>query len=105
MESQTSHKVIIDSESLQNLQEEIQQEFLKNLKKANFGRILEKYGISEKILKFQCIIDQSQIQDNSESFENPKIQNYTEKSLFQKPNKIVTVTFDWCPPEGLCSSP
>ncbi|OYD94657.1 hypothetical protein CDG76_14770 [Nostoc sp. 'Peltigera membranacea cyanobiont' 210A] len=104
MEPQTSQQTAIDSESLQNLQKEIQQEFIKNLKKANFGEILEKYGISEeKILKFQCIIDLNKIQDNSNISEKHKTKDFTEKALFQRPNKIVEL--DWCPPEGFCSSP
>src|SRR5689334_6994171 len=102
MASQNSQQVVIDSESLQNLQEEIQQEFIKSLKKANFTEILEKYSVPEKILKFQCIIDLNKITDNSDASENQKILDSTAKNLFQKPSKLVKL--DWCPPHGICSS-
>ncbi|MBX9258667.1 hypothetical protein H1Q63_32910 [Desmonostoc muscorum CCALA 125] len=103
MTSQTSQQAVIDSESLHNLQEEIQQEFIKSLKNANFTEILEKYGAPEKILKFQCIIDLNKIPDNSDSSDNQEILDSTTRNLFQKPSKLVKL--DWCPPHGNCTSP
>ncbi|MBD2610797.1 MAG: hypothetical protein RMY62_023935 [Nostoc sp. ZfuVER08] len=102
MTSETSQQTV-DSELLQNLQAEIQQEFVKSLKKGNFTEIVEKYGVPEKIIKFQCIIDFNKIPNHSDSLEKQEIIESTQKHLFQMPSKIVKL--DWCPPEGMCTSP
>ena len=53
----------MDSEKKQLLQDEILQEMRESLKNSNFGKVLEKYGISRDTgLKFQCILDLTKIQ-------------------------------------------
>lgn len=59
MESQT----VIDTQTLQQLEDEIKNELTNILKNSNFGEVLEKYGISgQNILKVQCLLDLTQIE-------------------------------------------
>ncbi|MEH2213843.1 hypothetical protein [Nostoc sp.] len=63
MESQTSQQAAIDSQKLQKLQDEIQQEMYEILKNTNFGKILKKYGISrQEVLQFQYTLDLTKLQ-------------------------------------------
>ncbi|WP_448267039.1 hypothetical protein [Nostoc sp. DSM 114159] len=66
MESKTVQSTVIDTETLQQIQYEIQQEISEILENSKFHKVLEKYSISgNKILKikFQCSIDINKIQD------------------------------------------
>ncbi|MBN3926340.1 hypothetical protein [Nostoc sp. NMS4] len=66
MESQTSQQTVIDSQKLQQLQDEIQQEMHEILKNTNFGKILKNYGISrQEVLQFQYTLDLTKLQSIS----------------------------------------
>ncbi|MEH2049175.1 hypothetical protein [Nostoc sp.] len=63
MESQTSQQAVIDPQKLQQLQDEIQQEFHEILKNTKFGQILKDYGIStQEVLQFQYTLDFTKLQ-------------------------------------------
>lgn len=63
MDTQTTPLASLDSETLEQLQTEIKQEFIRILNNSNFSQILKKYGIStEELLKFQCVLDLSKIE-------------------------------------------
>jgi len=65
MDSKTLQPTVIDAQTLQQLQDEIQQEMRESLNKGNFKEILEKYGISaQDFIKFQCTLDLSKLQSN-----------------------------------------
>ncbi|MEH2253568.1 hypothetical protein [Nostoc sp.] len=90
MESQTSPSTVIDSHTLQQLEDEIKNELINILKKSNFGEVLEKYGISGKgILKVQCLLDLTKIevsntvnnQQANKLLQTIKEQNTTFKTL------------------------
>ncbi len=66
MESQTSQQTVIDPQKLQQLQDDIQQEMHEILKKANFDKILKKYGISrQEVLQFQYTLDLTKLQSSN----------------------------------------
>ena len=86
----------MNSQILQQLQDEIKNELSQSLKNANFKTVLEKYGISgEKVLKLECSIDITQIQ--MEDTENSSNIN----SLIPG-NNIVKLDCDWCDCCGCC---
>ncbi|MCC5617181.1 hypothetical protein LC605_19260 [Nostoc sp. CHAB 5836] len=92
MEFKTVKPTSIDAETLQQLQDEIQQEIRESLNKANFRKILEKYGIStEEFLKFQYIFYITKLQSN-EGNERQQIQNFLE-SL---PSNIFSMSASTC---------
>ena len=63
MDPQSLQQIVIDSQTLQQLQDEIQEEMRETLKNSNLDKILEKYGISgDNILTFQISTDLSNIQ-------------------------------------------
>lgn len=86
----------MDSQTLQQLQDDIKNELSESLKNANFTSLLEKYGISgEKVLKLECSIDLTQIQmKNTENSSNIN-------SLIPG-NHIVKLGCDWCACCGCC---
>ncbi|MEH2068742.1 MAG: hypothetical protein V7K47_11370 [Nostoc sp.] len=91
MDSQILQPTIIDTQTLEKLEAEIQQEMCEILKNANFHNILEKYGISqEKNLQLECSLDLTQI-----------IISGTEHSLI-KPSKRTFLSGCWCPCRGVC---
>lgn len=86
----------MDSQTLQQLQDEIKNELSQSLMSANFETVLEKYGISgEKVLKLECSIDLSQIQIKN-------TENSSNKNLLIPGNHIVKLDCDWCPCCGCC---
>ncbi|MEA5600910.1 hypothetical protein [Nostoc sp. UHCC 0252] len=86
----------MDSQTLQQLKDEIKNELSQSLKTANFKTVLEKYGISgEKALKLECSIDLSQMQtqDTTDS---------SNRNLLISDNNIVKLDCDWCDCCGCC---
>ncbi|BAZ52303.1 hypothetical protein NIES4103_49630 [Nostoc sp. NIES-4103] len=61
MESPTLQPTAFDLQKLQELEDEIKQELSEVLKNSKLGQLMEKYGISEKILEIECGIDLSKI--------------------------------------------
>ncbi|MBD2410865.1 hypothetical protein FACHB389_00175 [Nostoc calcicola FACHB-389] len=58
MASQTSQQAVIETQKLQQLQNEIQQELHEILKNAHFDKILKKYDIStQDVLQFQYTLN------------------------------------------------
>ncbi|PHM09868.1 hypothetical protein [Nostoc sp. 'Peltigera malacea cyanobiont' DB3992] len=65
MESQTSQQTVIESQKLQQLQDDIQQEMHEILKNTNFSKILKNYGISrQEVLQFQYTLDLTKLQSS-----------------------------------------
>ncbi|BAZ32240.1 hypothetical protein NIES4074_47420 [Cylindrospermum sp. NIES-4074] len=89
----------MNDRKLQQLEAEIQQELSESLKDSNFGKVLKKYGILGKnVLKFQCIIDLSQLQP-SDCAGNQELEEFLKTSSEQ------TFTINgcgWCVP---CPAP
>ncbi|MFN6464187.1 MAG: hypothetical protein RMZ41_020560 [Nostoc sp. DedVER02] len=86
----------MNSQTLQQLQDEIKNELSQSLKNANFDALLEKYGISgEKVLKLECSIDLSQIQINDPT-------NSSNINSLIPGNHIVKLDCDWCACCGCC---
>ncbi|MEH2273036.1 MAG: hypothetical protein V7K68_32220 [Nostoc sp.] len=90
MDSQTVQPIVIDAQTLQQLEDEIKNELSNILKNSNFGEVLQKYGISgQNILKFQCLLDLTQIEvsdaiDNQQAnkfLQTIKEQNTTFRTL------------------------
>ncbi|MBC1236711.1 hypothetical protein [Nostoc sp. 2RC] len=98
MESQTPQPTLTDPQTLQQLQDEIQQEVRESLKKANFRKILEKYGISsQEIIKFQWTLDLTKLQSNQANEAQ-----HLQKFLGLLPNKRIhlSVCTCWSEDEG-----
>ncbi|MBD0388171.1 MAG: hypothetical protein ICV54_17085 [Nostoc sp. C3-bin3] len=86
----------MDSQTLQQLQDEIRNELSKTLKNANFNTVFEKYGISgEKILKLECSIDLTQLHMRDRK-------NFNNTSSLIPHNHIVKLNCDWCDCCGCC---
>lgn len=86
----------MDSQTLQQLQDEIKNELSQSLKNANFETVLEKYGLSgEKVLNLECSIDLSQIQIKD-------TENYSNTYLLIPDNHIVKLNCSWCACCGCC---
>jgi hypothetical protein len=86
----------MDSQTLQQLQDEIKNELSQSLKNAKFKTVLEKYGISgEKVLKIECSIDLTQIQMKD-------MNNSNNRNLIIPGNHIVKLGCDWCDCCGCC---
>ncbi len=76
MESQTVQSTVIDAQTLQQLQDEIQQEMREMMKNSNLSNVLEKYSISgENIFEVNCTLDLAKIQ-NSDAVGKQKVQNF-----------------------------
>ncbi|MBD2770572.1 hypothetical protein [Iningainema tapete] len=90
----------MNSETIQQLQDEIYQEMSERLKNANFDKVLEKYGISgDNILKFQATLDLTKIQF-SDAVGNQQVKDLTRAIPGQK---LVIKNCDWCACWGCCS--
>jgi hypothetical protein len=93
---------VMNDRKLQQLEAEIQQELSESLKDSNFGKVLKKYGILGKnVLKFQCIIDLSQLQP-SDCSEDTQLEEFLKTSSEQ------TFTINgcaWCVPCPATGSP
>ncbi|MEH2192247.1 MAG: hypothetical protein V7K98_06225 [Nostoc sp.] len=83
-------KTVIDTQTLQQLEDEIKNELSNILKKSNFGEVLEKYGIlGQNILEIQCSLDLTKIEvsdaaDNQQAndfLQSIKEQNTTVKTF------------------------
>lgn len=75
MDSQTLEPTVLDAQTLQQLQDEIQQEMHEILNKSNLAKVLNKYGISgQEVLKVQYVLDLSKYQfiDTDESLQAKK---------------------------------
>ncbi|WP_334929002.1 hypothetical protein [Nostoc sp.] len=71
MESQTSQQASLDSQTLEQLQDEIRQEMREIIQNSKLTKVLEKYGISKKnALKIECSINltKTQLNDTNCSF-------------------------------------
>lgn len=67
----------MNPEKLQQLQNEIEQEMYEALKNLNFGKVLEKYGISKDTdLKLQCILDLTKLQ-SSDADEGQQVEDFS----------------------------
>ncbi|MEH2022485.1 MAG: hypothetical protein V7K62_02620 [Nostoc sp.] len=86
----------MNSQTLQQLQDEIKNELSQSLKNANFETVLEKYGISgEKVLNLECSIDLSQIQIKD-------TENSSNTNSLISGNHIVKLSCIWCACCGCC---
>ncbi len=75
MDSQTVQPIVINDQTLQQVQDEIQQEMREIIKNSNLNNVLEKYGISgENILEVHCNLNLDKIQ-NSHIVDNQKVHN------------------------------
>jgi len=82
MESQTSQQAVLDSQKLQQLQDEIQQEIIEIINKSNLEKLLEKHGVSGKdIVTIQINLDKVQEINAAEKQE-------TQNSVIQIPQKL-----------------
>ncbi|MBH8564058.1 hypothetical protein I8748_18020 [Nostoc sp. CENA67] len=71
MESKTLQQTVLDTQTLQQLKEEVKQAISESLKNSNVNKVFGKYGISEdRVLKFQCHIDLSNNQQSNPAGEN-----------------------------------
>ncbi|MDZ7965121.1 MAG: hypothetical protein RM368_09105 [Nostoc sp. DedSLP03] len=96
MESQT----VIDAETLQQIQDEIQQEISEILENSNFHKVLEKYSISgNKILKikFQCSIDKNKIQ-HADAVDNEQVKKILPEITGELREELVLVNKLLCIP-------
>ncbi|MBN3961707.1 hypothetical protein [Nostoc sp. NMS8] len=92
MESQTSQQAVIDPQKLQQLQDEIQQEFHEILKNTKFSQILKDYGISaQEVLQFQYTLDLTKLQ-SSDTGGDAQVQ----KSLLAIPGKHIKLAGCTC---------
>ena len=67
----------MNPEQLKQLQDEIEQEMYEALKNLNFGKVLEKYGISgDTPLKFQYILDLTKLQ-SSDADEGQQVEDFS----------------------------
>ncbi|MFN6472522.1 MAG: hypothetical protein RMY36_023015 [Nostoc sp. SerVER01] len=83
MTSQTSQKAVNDSETLQQLEEKIEQEMREILKNSNLRTLLEENGISkDKIIKinFECNIELAQT-ISTDTAENKQTQGFLPSGL------------------------
>lgn len=85
----------MNSEKLQQLQDEMNRELQEILNDYNLGKLLEKYGIQgDKVLKFQCVLDLAKLKssDVNESKET------TEFLQALPEQEILLATRSWCIP-------
>ncbi|MHC5596798.1 MAG: hypothetical protein ACYTXC_12800 [Nostoc sp.] len=97
MESQTLQPIVTDTQTLQQLEDEIKKELTNILNNSNFGELLKKYGISgQNILKVQCLLDLTQIQV-SDADDNQEAKN------FLQPIQEEKTTFRTLSISGFCN--
>lgn len=83
----------MNSEQLQKLQDEMNQEMQEILTDSKFGQLLEKYGIlGDRVLKFQCLLDLNKLNDIN------KDEKTKEFLQVQQEQEIVLATRSWCVP-------
>ncbi|MCC5646463.1 hypothetical protein LC607_26815 [Nostoc sp. CHAB 5824] len=83
MTSQTSQQAVIESETLERLEEKIQQEIIEILKNSNFRTLLEENGISkDRVLKIklECNIELAPI-PSTDAVENKQPQGFLPADL------------------------
>jgi hypothetical protein len=83
MASQTSQQAVIDSQTLELLEEKIQQEIIEILKNSNFRTLLEENGISKDRvmkIKLECNIELAPI-PSTDAFENKQPQRFLPSDL------------------------
>jgi hypothetical protein len=96
MTSETSQPITIDTPTLKQLQEEIQQEMKDILNNSKLSKLLEKYGISgQEIVTVQCLLDLTKIQINDIDGD-PQVKNFL--SGFQKERTITLSLRGFCNP-------
>ncbi|MFH7025776.1 MAG: hypothetical protein ACHBN1_10315 [Heteroscytonema crispum UTEX LB 1556] len=84
----------MNSEKLQQLQDEIKQEMRDALNNSKLADLLTSYGLIDKTVKFQCVLDMKKIQF-SNTIKDPELKN----SLQAIPgNEIVIMGCCLCPP-------
>ncbi len=101
MTSQSSQVTVMDTQTLKQLQEEIQEEMKDILNNSKFSDLLEKYGISgQEILKIQCLLDLNQIQI-SDADDEPQANKFLQTFNDQKTLTLSLKAF-WnpCPVPG-----
>ncbi|MEH2148669.1 hypothetical protein [Nostoc sp.] len=98
MDSQTVQPIVIDAQTLQQLEDEIKNELSNILKNSNFGEVLEKYGISgQNILKLQCLLDLTQI-EVSDADDNQQTKSFLQQIKEQKPSVKTLSIGGFCKP-------
>ncbi|BAZ09779.1 hypothetical protein NIES4071_15890 [Calothrix sp. NIES-4071] len=85
----------MNSEQLQRLQDEMNQELQEILNDSKFAELLEKYELlGDKVLKFQCVLDLTKLKSHD-------VNNNEETKEFlqaQHEQEIVLATKSWCVP-------
>ncbi|WP_373527301.1 hypothetical protein [Nostoc sp.] len=99
MDSQTVQSIVIDSQTLQQLEDEIKNELSNILNNSNFGELLKKYGISgQNILKVQCLLDLTKI-EVSDTDDNQQTKNFLQTiNKEQKPTVKTLSMSGFCKP-------
>ncbi|AFY50061.1 hypothetical protein Nos7524_4302 [Nostoc sp. PCC 7524] len=86
MDNQTLQPVVLDSQTLEALQDEIMQEMRLSLSNSKLKEIFKRYNISgEEVIKIQCSIDPTKIESNDPN----SVDTITQKS-------IGTLSFNTC---------
>ncbi|MEH2300219.1 MAG: hypothetical protein V7K88_14715 [Nostoc sp.] len=107
MKFKTVEPTVIDTETLQQVQNDIQQEISEILENSNFHKVLEKYSISgDKVLKikFQCSIDINKIQ-NGDAVDNEQAQKFLPETTKELGQELVLVNKLLCIPCPTNQSP
>ncbi|MEH1773710.1 hypothetical protein [Nostoc sp.] len=99
MDSQTVQSIVIDAQTLQQLEDEIKNELSNILKDSNFGEVLEKYGIlGQNILKVQCLLDLTQIEVN-DAEDNQQTKNFLQTIIKEQKPTVKTLSISgFCKP-------
>ncbi|MBW4563465.1 MAG: hypothetical protein KME32_20435 [Mojavia pulchra JT2-VF2] len=84
----------MDSQTLQQLKDEIKQAINESIHHSNIGKVLEKYGIGDNVIKFEYSLDLTKIQV-SDAEESQQVQELM--PAISKPEmKLVECNLFWC---------
>ena len=88
----------MNSEKLQQLQNEIHREMKKALNSSKMVEVLDNYGLVDKLVKIQCVLDLTKIQ-SSNAIKDPEIKD----SLRAIPGQQIVIMDCCLCPRGCCN--
>ncbi|MBD2362614.1 hypothetical protein [Anabaena sp. UHCC 0399] len=99
MSSENLQTIVLDPQTLEQLENEIKQELIEVLNKSQLNKVLKKYGISEsEVLKIQYTLDLNKIQSSDASEDKVAIESFS--MMMRPPIGTNLALLKPCPIEG-----
>ncbi|WP_017655875.1 hypothetical protein [Fortiea contorta] len=84
----------MDSQTLQQFEEDIRQAINETLKTSSIGTVLTKYGIPDNVLTWECSLDVSKLKSSNGDESQPGQELMA--GIQKPPVKLANCTMIWC---------